>query len=153
MKKILLTALILSIFTSCGSMKHKDITGEKEIKEVFNKKKYQDNDDSFYVFATGEHGDESEARLINFEDARAQFNLKAVAMVETASKKDVTKSVKNKVGTMSLEAKRTVISKAVQSNMKEEEGKLFYSEERTTYIYRSVYKIEIEDIINLIKGK
>ena len=74
-------------------------------------------------------------------------------MVETASKKDVTKSVKNKVGTMSLEAKRTVISKAVQSNMKEEEGKLFYSEERTTYIYRSVYKIEIEDIINLIKGK
>jgi hypothetical protein len=51
MKKILLTAIVLSIFTSCGSMKHKDITGEKEIKEVFNKKKYQDNDDNFYVFA------------------------------------------------------------------------------------------------------
>tara|TARA_B100000401_G_C52800542_1_gene718318 strand:- start:1774 stop:2178 length:405 start_codon:yes stop_codon:yes gene_type:complete len=133
-------------------MKHKDITGEKEIKEVFNKKKYQDNEDTFYVIATGEHGDESEARLINYEDARAQFNLKASAMVETASKKDVTNSVKNKVGTMDLEAKRTVVSKAVQSYMIEEEGKLFYSEDRSTYIYRSVYKIEIDVIVNLLQS-
>ena len=144
--------LIICIISSCGTIKHKDITGEEEIKEVFNKNKYQDTEDIFYVFATGEHGDESEARLFNYEDARIQFNLKAAVMVETAMKKDVSQSLRNKVGTMSTEAKRTVISKATQSYMQEVEGKLFYAKDRGTYIYRSVYKIDIDQIVSVLRG-
>ena len=142
--------LIISIITSCGTIKHKDITGEEEIKEVFNKNKYQDTEDVFYVFATGEHGDESEARLFNYEDARAQFNVKAAALVETAMQKDVSRSLRNKVGAMSIEAKRTVISKAAQSYMLEVEGKLFYTQDRGTYIYRSVYKLDVEKVISVL---
>ena len=73
-------------------------------------------------------------------------------MVETAMKKDVSQSLRNKVGTMSTEAKRTVISKATQSYMQEVEGKLFYAKDRGTYIYRSVYKIDIDQIVSVLRG-
>jgi hypothetical protein len=157
MKNIFLYSLILSIsltiFNSCGTMKNKDITGEKEIKSAFNMKKYEDNDDIFYVEAVGEHGYESEARQQNFEDARLQFNLKAGAMVETAAKRDGTNSLRNRVGTMDIETKRTVVTRAAQSYMKEAEGKMSYSESRNVYIYRSVYTIEIDYIIQLLKAE
>ena len=64
--------------------------------------------------------------------------------------KDVSRSLRNKVGAMSIEAKRTVISKAAQSYMLEVEGKLFYTQDRGTYIYRSVYKLDVEKVISVL---
>ena len=113
----------------------------------------QDNDDIFYVEAVGEHGYESEARAQNFEDARLQFNLKAAAIVETAAKRDATNSLRNRVGTMDIETKRTVVTRAAQAYMKQAEGKMSFSQERNVYIYRSVYTIELDYIVQLLKSE
>ena len=153
MEKIFLYTFLVLITISCGTIKNSEITGEKDIKSTFNMKKYQDNDDIFYVEAVGEHGYESEARQQNFEDARLQFNLKAAAIVETAAKRDATNSLRNRVGTMDIETKRTVVTRAAQSYMKQAEGKMSFSEERNVYIYRSVYTIELDYIVQLLKSE
>ena len=153
MGKTLSYTFLVLVIISCGTIKNTEITGEKEIKSTFNMKKYQDNDDIFYVEAVGEHGYESEARAQNFEDARLQFNLKAAAIVETAAKRDATNSLRNRVGTMDIETKRTVVTRAAQAYMKQAEGKMSFSQERNVYIYRSVYTIELDYIVQLLKSE
>ena len=154
MKKLLKgIALVTVIFIvySCGSLKNKDITGEKEIKQVFKTKQFKDSNDVFYAIVVGEHGDEMEAKNLALAEARLQFTTKGSSMVESAVKKDGTRSMNDRIGSLDLETKSLVISKAVSSYMYEVDSKLFYSEIRGTYIYRAVYKIETDNIISLLK--
>lgn len=154
MKKLLkgiALVTVLFIVHSCGSLKNKDITGEKEIKQVFKTKQFKDSNDVFYAIVVGEHGDEMQAKDFALVAARSQFTTKGSSMVESAVKKDGTRSMNDRIGSLDLETKSLVISKAVSSYMNEVDSKLFYSEIRGTYIYRAVYKIETDNIISLLK--
>ena len=153
MRKLLIGIAVVTISLlvhSCGSLKNKDITGEKEIKQVFKTKQFKDSNDVFYAIVVGEHGDEMEAKNLALSEARLQFTTKGSSMVESAVKKDGTRSMNDRVGSLDVETKNVVISKAVSSYMNEVDSKLFYSEERGTYIYRAVYKIETDNIISLL---
>ena len=102
---------ILFIVHSCGSLKNKDITGEKEIKQVFKTKQFKDSNDVFYAIVVGEHGDEMEAKNLALAEARLQFTTKGTSMVESAVKKAGTRSMNDRIGSLDVITKNVVISK------------------------------------------
>jgi hypothetical protein len=151
--KLSLTLLIILLISSCGSVKYKDITGETTIKEVFNPDKYLDTDNIYYAIVSGEHGDENTAKIIALENAQREFLNKAEAMVNSAAKIEESGSLRNRVGTLDRDAKIGVITKAVGKNIQRVDSQLSYreiSEGKSTYIYRAVYKIEVDNIISLL---
>ena len=151
--KISLSLTLILLINSCGSVKHKNITGETTIKEVFNPDKYLDSDNIYYAIVSGEHGDENTAKIIALENAQREFLNKAESMVNSAAKIEESGSLRNRVGTLDRDAKIGVITKAVGKNIQRVDSQLSYreiSEGKSTYIYRAVYKIEVNNIISLL---
>ena len=150
--KLSVTLFLMLLISSCG-VKYKNITGEVTIKEAFNPDKYLDTDNIYYAIVSGEHGDENQAKLSAIANAQTEFANKAEAMVNSAAKIEETGSLRNRVGTLDRDAKIGVITKAVGKNIQRVDSQLSYreiSEGKATYIYRAVYKIEVDNIISLL---
>ncbi len=156
MKNIIKLSLVFTLtllINSCGSVKHENITGETTIKEVFNPDKYLDSDNVYYAIVSGEHGDENTAKIIALENAQREFLNKAESMVNSAAKIEETGSLRNRVGTLDRDGKIGIVTKAVGKNIQRVDSQLSYreiSEGKATYIYRAVYKIEVDNIISIL---
>ena len=70
--------------------------------QVFKTKKFKDSNDVFYAIVVGEHGDEMEAKNLALSEARLQFTTKGSSMVESAVKKDGTRSMNDRVGSLDV---------------------------------------------------
>jgi hypothetical protein len=149
--KITIFLSVLFLLESCGSLKHKDITGSTKVKQVFSTKKYRDTEDVSYVIVSGEHGDEMEAKVLALANARLMFSNKATSLVNSAVIKEGSRELSNRAGTLNEKTKSAIISKAIQSYMYEVESELYYSEGRGTYTYWQVFKIDIDKIVSLLK--
>ena len=112
-----------------------------------------DSDNVYYAIVSGEHGDENTAKIIALENAQREFLNKAESMVNSAAKIEETGSLRNRVGTLDRDGKIGIVTKAVGKNIQRVDSQLSYreiSEGKATYIYRAVYKIEVDNIISIL---
>ena len=148
--KILLLTTILVSF-SCKSKNINKITGFQEVKTGMEARKYQDVEgETYYAIVVGEHGDEGTAKRYAISQASVEFAKKAQNMVEAAFKQETGQSMRNKVGSLEIEERNTVISSACTNNMILEEDKLFYNQDTRVYQYRAVYKVSLDDIVKKV---
>ena len=148
--KILLLTTILVSF-SCKSKNINKITGFQEVKTGMEARKYQDVEgETYYAIVVGEHGDEGTAKRYAISQASVEFAKKAQNMVEAAFKQETGQSMRNKVGSLEIEERNTVISSACTNNMILEEDKLFYNQDTRVFQYRAVYKVSLDDIVKKV---
>jgi hypothetical protein len=136
---------------SCKAKNINKITGYEEVRTGMEARKYQDIEgETYYAIVVGEHGDEGTAKRYAISQASVEFGKKAEAMVEAAFKQETGQSMRNKMGTLDIDERNTVITRACTNNMIMIEDKLFYNQETQIYQYRAVYKVELENIIKRV---
>jgi hypothetical protein len=145
------TIIIVLILFSCKAKNINKITGYEEVRTGMEARKYQDIEgETYYAIVVGEHGDEGTAKRYAISQASVEFGKKAEAMVEAAFKQETGQSMRNKMGTLDIDERNTVITRACTNNMIMIEDKLFYNQETQIYQYRAVYKVELENIIKRV---
>lgn len=145
------TIIIVLILFSCKAKNINKITGYEEVRTGMEARKYQDVEgETYYAIVVGEHGDEGTAKRYAISQASVEFGKKAEAMVEAAFKQETGQSMRNKMGTLDIDERNTVITRACTNNMIMIEDKLFYNQETQIYQYRAVYKVELENIVKRV---
>lgn len=147
----ILFLIIIFISFSCKSKNLNKMMGYQEVKTGMEARKYQDVEgETYYAIVVGEHGDEGTAKRYAISQASIEFAKKAQNMVEAAYKQETGQSMRNKVGSLDIEERNTVISSACTNNMLLEEDKLYYNQDTRVYQYRAVYKVSLEDIVKKV---
>jgi len=154
MKNIYLKTLILFFVVSLFSCKVQNInkmTGYEEVSTGMEARKYKDIEgETYYAIVVGEHGDEGTAKRYAISQASVEFGKKAEAMIEAAFKQETGQSMRNKVGTLDIEERNTVISRACTNDMIMVEDKLYYNQDTRIYQYRAVYRVKLENIVKKV---
>tara|TARA_B100000586_G_C20096247_1_gene422613 strand:+ start:264 stop:740 length:477 start_codon:yes stop_codon:yes gene_type:complete len=154
MKNIYLKTLMLFFVVSLFSCKVQNInkmTGYEEVETGMEARKYKDIEgETYYAIVVGEHGDEGTAKRYAISQASVEFGKKAEAMIEAAFKQETGQSMRNKVGTLDIEERNTVISRACTNDMIMVEDKLYYNQDTRIYQYRAVYRVKLENIVKKV---
>ena len=154
MKHIYLKSIILLLIISLFSCKAKNInkiTGYEEVRTGMESRKYQDIEgETYYAIVVGEHGDEGTAKRYAISQASVEFGKKAESMVEAAFKQETGQSMRNKVGTLDIDERNTVITRACQNDMVLIDDKLYYNRDTRVYQYRAVYRVKLENIVKRV---
>jgi len=154
MKNLFLKSLIVLfsiLISSCGAKNINKITGYEEVKTGMEARKYQDVEgETYYALVVGEHGDEGTAKRYAISQASVEFGKKSEAMVEAAFKQETGQSMRNKMGSLDIDERNTVITRACTNNMTMMEDKLFYNQETRIYQYRARHKVDLENIVKRV---
>jgi len=152
MKNIFNIKFLLVCVFILGCNAKKDINKEMGftvVESKIDKRKYQDSKSEYFAITTGQHGDQNVAERTALANAQVLFTSKMETMVQSMTEIGESSSLKNTFGKLDLEAKRTLLTKAVATESKLVDDELSYREVngRIEYKYTGVYKIDLDDII------
>ena len=144
----LFSLLIISfLMFSCGTKNIHKMQGDKKIDTGIEARKYQDvPGETYYVIVLGEHGDEMIARRYAIANAAIEFGKKAQQMVNALFEREISQTLRNKVGNLNNDEKASALTQAATNYMVLEEDQLYYNQDQGLYKYRAVYKLEMDKI-------
>ena len=144
-----LFSLLIASFLmfSCGTKNIHKMQGDKKIDTGIEARKYQDVEgELYYVNVLGEHGDEMAARTLALNIAGIEFGKKAQQMVNALFEREISQTLRNKVGNLNNDEKASALTQAATNYMVLEEDQLYYNQDQGLYKYRAVYKLEMDKI-------
>jgi hypothetical protein len=152
MKNLFNIKILLACVFIFGCKAKKDINkemGYTVVESKIDKRKYQDSNSEYFAITTGQHGDQNVAERTALANAQVLFTSKMETMVQSMTEIGESSSLKNTFGKLNIEAKRTLLTKAVATESRLVDDELSYREfnGRIEYKYTGVYKIDLDDII------
>ena len=150
MKKYKFLFIVLSIIFIIPSCKMKNVhsmQGDTKVETGIESRKYKDVEgELYYVIVLGEHGDEMAARTLALNIAGIEFGKKAQQMVTALFEREISQTLRNKVGNLNNDEQASALTKAATNYMVLEEDQLYYNQDQGLYKYRAVYKLEMDKI-------